>query len=78
MLQLFFLQFAAWFHLPSIKLPSLPQVFADESAQDAFEYLLVVGVVVVAIVAAAIALPIDTIKTDVSNALTGAFDAATG
>lgn len=73
MLQLVFIQLAAMFHLPAFKLPTFGQVFSEESAQDAFEYLLVVGVVVVAIIGAAILLPIDTIVTKTTDAITGAF-----
>lgn len=75
MLQLFFIQVSALLHLPTLKLPAFKQLFAEESAQDAFEYLLVVGVVVIAIIAAAILLPINTIVTDVSNKITGAIGA---
>jgi len=73
MLQLVMIQLAALFHLPAFKLPTFHQIFAEEAAQDAFEYLLVVGVVVVAIIGAAILLPIATIVTDTTNAITGAF-----
>lgn len=78
MLQLVFIQLAAMLHLPAFELPTFKRVFADETAQDAFEYLLVVGVVVVAIVVAAMTLPIKTVVGDVSTAITGAFSTATG
>ncbi len=75
MLQLVLIQFASLLHLRAIKLPTLHQLFSEESAQDAFEYLLVVGVMVVGIVGAMVAFPgiIPTIVTSVQNALTSAF-----
>lgn len=46
-----------------------------EEAQDAFEYLLVIGVVVVAVIGGMIAFPglIATVITSVTNAITGLF-----
>ncbi len=78
MLQLVLIQFAAWFRLPSFQLPTFQQIFSEESAQDAFEYLLVVGVVVVAIVVAAMTLPITDIVSQTTTAIDNAFKTATG
>lgn len=58
---------------------SLPfaKVHTEEKAADAFEYLLVIGVVVVAVIAAvASGFPgglINTVITEVTNAITGLF-----
>jgi Flp pilus assembly pilin Flp len=75
MLQLVLVQFAALFHLPAFKLPTFREFLAEQSAQDAFEYLLVIGVVVVAIVAAAALLPVGTVVTAVSDKITATVGA---
>ena len=54
---------------------SAKNVHRKEEAQDGFEYLLVIGIVVVAIIGGMVSFPglIDTVETSVTNAVTGLF-----
>lgn len=73
MLQLVMVQLAAWFRLPSFKLPTFDQIFAEETAQDTFEYLLVLGVIVVGVITAVLTFPdlINTVVGSVTTSVTG-------
>jgi len=73
MLQLVLIQFAALFHLPAFKLPTFHQIFAEDSAQDTLEYLLVIGVLVVGILGLVTAFPsiATTVADSVTTAVTG-------
>ena len=54
---------------------AIKNVHRKDEAQDGFEYLLVIGIVVVAIIGGMVSFPglIDTVETSVTTAVTGLF-----
>lgn len=76
MLQLMLIQITTFLHLPEFHLPELKGFLAEESAQDVFEYLLVIGGISVAIIVGVAAFP--GIAGDVASKVCDAIGGISG